>query len=109
MAEYADEAIQKIKAAVEERKADQKAAKKARKSGILELINAAHAKNTQERLIHLSLMTPENLINELQKPKKKAALDKAKEALLEAQQLQFALDDLDILGCNLSGMSLSCI
>ena len=67
MAEYADEAIQKIKAAVEERKADQKAAKKARKSGILELINAAHAKNTQERLIHLSLMTPENLINELQK------------------------------------------
>ena len=61
MAEYADEAIQKIKAAVEERKADQKAAKKARKSVILELINAARAKNTQERLIHLSLMTPENL------------------------------------------------
>ena len=110
MAEYAGKAIQQIMAA-ENAEKERKAAHKARKGSVIQQINAlqngrhdrgkAETEATLNLLIKLLERTPEEdkaaLIGDGgggigKKQKKKEALEKAQDALSQAQELQLALD-----------------
>ena len=114
MAEYAGKAIQQIVAA-ENAEKERKAAHKARKGSVIQQINAlqngrhdrgkAETEATLNLLIKLLERTPEEdkaafigsggggeVRGIGKKQKKKEALEKAQDALSQAQELQLALD-----------------